>query len=211
MTTQVISFFTSQGAHASFENHRRYCASRGYAHHFVDASGIGWAHLRMLFEYQTLLRRLRAAADGDLVLLLTQDCLIVRDVACEALMADATREHFIASMDDSVIAGFQLWRNTPASRDRVERLCAAARFGASVLSESGLLRTAAPLAFTTSIEGVHAVVPAAWHIDPMWTQWRAFTVALGDIPDAPPNQPVHADLRDPLRRTHQRMSGHGPG
>ncbi|MDR5856289.1 hypothetical protein QCE42_15560, partial [Caballeronia sp. LZ050] len=200
MTTRVISFFASREAHASFENHRRYCARRAYAHEFVDASGIGWAHLRMMLKFQTLLRALRAAADGDLVLLLTQDCLIVSDIACETLMADPARDSLVVSMgdaeSDSVIGAFQLWRNTPASRALVERLCAGARFGGALASESALLRMTAPLGYMTQIDGVHAVVPAAWHIDPMWARLRVFAIALADIPDAPPNQPVHADLRD---------------
>ncbi|MEZ2352531.1 hypothetical protein [Caballeronia sp. RCC_10] len=41
-----------------------------------------------------------------------------------------------------------------------------------------------------------SVVPAAWHIDPVWTQCRAFAIALEGLPAAPPSQPVHADLRD---------------
>ncbi|WP_250535966.1 hypothetical protein [Caballeronia sp. AZ10_KS36] len=200
MTTRVISFFASRDAHASFENHRRYCAHRGYAHEFVDASGIGWTHLRMLLKFQTLLRALRAAADGDFVLLLTQDCLIVSDIACESLMSDAERDALIVSMgdaeSDAVIGAFQLWRNTPASRALAERLCAGARFGGALASESSLLRMTAPLGYMTQIDGVHAVVPAAWHIDPMWARVRVFAIALADIPDAPPNEPVHAGLRD---------------
>ncbi|WP_244817893.1 hypothetical protein [Caballeronia sp. Lep1P3] len=200
MTTKVISFFTTQGAHASFENHRRYCERRHYAHEFVDASGIGWAHLRTLLKYQTLLHALRAAAEGDLVLLVTQDCLIVRDIACEALLADAGRDQLTVSMADAdahrLLAGFQLWRNTAASREMAQRLCAGARFGGALASESDLLRMTAPLVYTASVHGVHPVVPAAWHIDPMWTQWPAFAIALADLPAAPPNQPVHADMRD---------------
>lgn len=199
MTTKLISFFAVRDAHASFENHRRYCARRGYAHEYVDASGIGWTHLRTVLKYQTLLRTLRASAEGDLVLLLTQDCLIVRDIACEALL-DAGRDHITVSMGDAetdtVIGAFQLWRNTAASREAVERLCARAKFGASAASESELLRATSPFGYMACFDGVHPVTPAAWHIDPTWTQWRAFTIALADIPDAPPNQPVHADLRD---------------
>ncbi|MDR5740831.1 MULTISPECIES: hypothetical protein [unclassified Caballeronia] len=199
MTTKLISFFATRDANASLENHRRYCASRAYTHEFVDASSIGWAHLRVLLKYQTLLRAMRAMPDGDLILLLTQDCLIVRDIACEALM-EAARDHITVSMGDAghdtVIAAFQLWRNTAASREMVERLCARARFGSTAVSESELLRSTSPFAYITRFDDVHPAVPAAWHIDPIWTQWRAFTIALADIPDAPPNQPVHADLRD---------------
>ncbi|MFM0139569.1 glycosyltransferase family protein [Caballeronia grimmiae] len=199
MTTKLISFFATRDAHASFENHRRYCASRAYMHEFVDASRIGWAHLRLLLKYQTLLRTLRAMPEGELVLLLTQDCLIVRDIACEAMM-DAGHDHITVSTgdaeSDTVIGAFQLWRNTAASREMVERLCARTKFGSTTVSESALLRTTSPFAFATRFHGVHPVVPAAWHIDPIWTEWRAFAIALEDLPAAPPNQPVHADLRD---------------
>jgi len=81
-------FFTDVNARASFENHRRYCARQGYAHEYVGASAIGWLQMRMILKYQVLLRTLRACAEGDLVLLLTQDSLLLTDIRCETLMED---------------------------------------------------------------------------------------------------------------------------
>lgn len=199
MTTRVISFFADDNARASFENHRRYCARRGYAHEYVDASAIGWSHLHMLLKYQVLLRTLRASAEGDFVLLLTQDCLLLRDIPCETLMRDESREWLVSYRDGEsvdVMAAFQLWRNTAASRERVERLCGGAKFGWALASESELLRALDPLPFNVAIDGHVPVVLAALDVSPVWSEWSAFALALADIRDAPKNQPVFADLRD---------------
>lgn len=202
MSTHVISFFAGNGAHASFENHRRYCARRSYAHEYVDTSGIGWQHLRMQRKYQMLLRTLRACAEGDLVLLLTQDCLLLRDVSCETLIANSGRDWIVMTSGDGdagyVMAAFQLWRNTAAAREQVERICQGAKFGGALASESELLRALEPLPFNVSIGGIVPVIPAALHVHPVWAEWSAFAIALEDIPDAPKNHPVFADLRDLL-------------
>ncbi|SAK81280.1 galactosyl transferase GMA12/MNN10 domain protein [Caballeronia hypogeia] len=200
MTTHVISFFADDAARASFENHRRYCARHSYAHDYVDASAVNWPHLRTLLKYQVLLRTLRDRADGDLVLLLTEDCLLLRDVPCETLMLDETRDWIVqwdgAGESRYVMAAFQLWRNTPAARERVQRICSGTKFGGALASESDLLQALEPLEFNAMIEGYFPVVLAAVHVDPVWAQWPAFALALADIPAAPKNHPVFADLRD---------------
>jgi hypothetical protein len=202
MTTHVISFFADGNAHASFENARRYCARQGYRHEYVDASAIGWPHLRMLLKYQVLLRALRASAEGDLVLLLTQDCLLLRDIPCETFMQGGSRDWIISyrdSHDVDVLAAFQLWRNTPAARECVERLCERAKFGGHALvSESELLRALDPLSFNVAINGYVPVALAALDVSPVWSEWPAFALALADIREAPRNQPVFAGLRDLL-------------
>jgi len=202
MTTHVISFFADGNAHASFENARRYCARQGYRHEYVDASAIGWPHLRMLLKYQVLLRALRTSAEGDLVLLLTQDCLLLRDIPCETFMQGGSRDWIISyrdSHDVDVMAAFQLWRNTPAARECVERLCERAKFGGHALvSESELLRALDPLSFNVAINGYVPVALAALDVSPVWSEWPAFALALADIREAPRNQPVFAGLRDLL-------------
>ncbi|SAK52065.1 galactosyl transferase GMA12/MNN10 domain protein [Caballeronia fortuita] len=201
MTTHVISFFADDSARASFENHRRYCARRAYTHDYVDTSAIGWPHLRMLLKYQTLLRKLRACADGDLVLLLTQDCLLLRDVPCETFMRDESRDWLVSYRDANctdVMAAFQLWRNTAAARERVERLCDGAKFGRALADETALLSALGPQPFNIRIEGYMPVLLAALHVSPIWTEWPAFAIAIGDQPDAPNDQPVFAGLRDLL-------------
>ncbi|WP_321795408.1 hypothetical protein [Caballeronia sp. J97] len=201
MTTHVISFFADHTARASFENHRRYCARRAYAHEYVDTSRLGWPHLRLLTKYQVLLRKLRGCAEGDLVLLLTQDCLLLRDVPCETFMQDESRDWIVSYRGGErtdVMAAFQLWRNTQAARERVERLCSGAKFGRALADESALLGALEPLPFNVMVEGYVPVVLAALHVHPIWTEWPAFALALADMPDAPKNQPVFADLRDLL-------------
>ncbi|EKS70451.1 MULTISPECIES: hypothetical protein [Caballeronia] len=199
MTTHVISFFADDTARASFENHRRYCARLAYPHEYVDTAAIGWAHLRMLLKYQVLLRKLRACAEGDLVLLITQDCLLLRDIPCETLMRGENRDWIVSYRDDDpgdVMAAFQLWRNTAAAREQVQRICEGARFGRALASEAQLLSALGPRPFTEAIEGHHPVVLAALNVSPIWAEWPAFSLALADMPDAPKNQPVFADLRD---------------
>ncbi|SAK49895.1 galactosyl transferase GMA12/MNN10 domain protein [Caballeronia temeraria] len=201
MTTHVISFFADDNARASFENHRRYCARHAYSHEYVDTSTIGWPHLRLLLKYQLLLKTLRACAEGDLVLLLTQDCLLLRDIPCETFMRDESRDWIVTYRDsarDEVMASFQLWRNTAAAREHVERICSGARFGGALASETTLLEALGPLPFSGVIEGYVPVVLAALHVHPVWAEWFAFALALADVPDAPKNQPVFADLRDLL-------------
>jgi hypothetical protein len=205
MATRVISFMADADARASFDNHRRYCAARAYRHDYVDASAPGWPHLRLLLKYQTLLRALREAPDGDLVLLLTQDCLILCDIACETLIDDSGRDSghdwLVVADSHEVFGAFQLWRNTAAAREQVQRICGGTKFGGALNSESDLLRPLDPRHFTTKIGDYHAVLPAALHVDPKWAEWPVFAAVLGDIPDAPANQPVHADFRD-LIATH---------
>jgi hypothetical protein len=197
-TTHVISFFADDSARASFDNHRRYCARHAYTHQYVDAGTIGWAHLRLLLKYQVLLRTLRERAEGDLVLLLTQDCLLLRDVPCETFMRDPGRDWIVAYDGDGidVMAAFQLWRNTAAARERVERICQGTKFGSALASESELLRALDPSPFNAMIEGNVPVVHAALDVLPVWAEWPAFALALRDLPAAPKNQPVFADLRD---------------
>ncbi|SAL36324.1 galactosyl transferase GMA12/MNN10 domain protein [Caballeronia cordobensis] len=200
MTTHVISFFADDSARASFDNHRRYCARHAYPHEYVDASAIGWPHLRMLLKYQVLLRALRERAEGDLVLLLTQDSMLLRDIPCETFMRDASRDWIVAftyvGESVEVMAAFQLWRNTAAAREQVERLCRGAKFGGALASESELLRALDPPHFNVTIEGYVPVVPAALHVSPIWADWPAFALTLEDLPDAPRNQPVFTHLRD---------------
>ncbi|KXV03054.1 hypothetical protein CR51_19110 [Caballeronia megalochromosomata] len=201
MTTHVISFFADDNARASFENHRRYCARQRYAHEYVDTSSIGWPHLRMVLKYQVLLRALRACAEGDLVLLLTQDCMLLRDIPCETFMRDEGRDWIVSHRDGSasdVMAAFQLWRNTSGARERVERICAGAKFGGALASEANLLSTLEARPFNLAVEGYVPVVHAALDVAPVWAEWPAFALALADLPSAPRNQPVFADLRDLL-------------
>ncbi|WP_250512639.1 hypothetical protein [Caballeronia sp. INDeC2] len=200
MTTHVISFFTDDNARASFENHRRYCARQGYAHEYVDASAIGWLQMRMILKYQVLLRTLRACAEGDLVLLLTQDSLLLTDIRCETLMEDR-RSDWVVALDregdsDYVMASFQVWRNSSAARDRVKRLCDGPKLGRAPASESDLLRILEPEPFCLSYGGRLAVAPAGLHASLSWTEWPIFALALVDLPEAPKNHPVFAKLRD---------------
>jgi hypothetical protein len=200
MATHVISCFSDDRARASFENHRRYCARQSYSHHYVDASMIAWPHLRMLFKYQILLRTLRACAEGDLVLMLSQDCLILRNIPCETLMQDAARDWIVTTTGDNewdfVMAGFQLWRNTAASREQIERICRGTKFGGALASESALLKELNPNHYLSQIEGCFAVGVAGLDIDPKWTEWPVFSIVLRDIPAAPKNHPVNGNLRD---------------
>jgi hypothetical protein len=200
MTTRVISFFADDGAGASLHNHRRYSARQGYVHEYVDASAIGWSHQRMQMKYQVLLRALRASDEGELVLLLTQDCVLVREIACETLMQDPQRDWLLIctghAETDFVLAGFQLWRNTAAARAKVERICADARFGIRFASECELLRPLGPEYFMMQIAGCHPVAIAALHIEPKWVDWPVFAFVLADLREATPNEPVFAGLRD---------------
>ncbi|SAK42444.1 galactosyl transferase GMA12/MNN10 domain protein [Caballeronia temeraria] len=101
MATRVISFFADDSARASLLNHRRYCERQGYTHEYVDASAIGWPQLRILMKLQVLRRALRACAEGDLVLLLTQDCLLKGDIRCETLMENRKSDWIAALNNES--------------------------------------------------------------------------------------------------------------
>lgn len=200
MATHVISFFADSHAYASLENHRRYCARQGYTHEYVDASAIGWPQLRMILKYQVLLRTLRACAEGDFVLLLTQDALLLSDIRCETLMQGRAADWIVAldspGNSDYVIASFQLWRNTSAARDRVKRLCEGPKLGRAPVSESDLLRLLEPEPFNMAYGGRLAVAPAGLHASLSWVEYPILAVALVDLPEAPTNYPVFSTLRD---------------
>lgn len=199
MTTHVISFFADDHARASLENHRRYCMRQGYRHEYVDASTIGWLQLRMILKYQVLLRRLRACAEGDLVLLLTQDALLISDIRCETLMQHRSSDWIVAldspGDSDYVMASFQLWRNTSAARDRVNLLCDGPKLGRAPVSESDLLRSLEPEPFNLSYGGYLAVAPAGLHASLSWLEYPILALALVDLPEAPRNYPVFTPLR----------------
>ncbi|GGD54424.1 hypothetical protein [Caballeronia grimmiae] len=202
MTTHVISFFADDNARASLENHRRYCARNGYQHEFVDASAIGWPQLRMILKYQVLLRTLRACAEGDLVLLLTQDALLIGDIRCESLM-QYRRSDWVVALDAPgdaayVMASFQLWRNTEAARDRAKLLSDGPKLGRPPVSESDLLRLLEPEPFNVGYGGLLAVAPAGLHASLSWLEWPILALALVDLPEAPRNYPVFTKLRDLL-------------
>ncbi|KAK42421.1 hypothetical protein BG58_03690, partial [Caballeronia jiangsuensis] len=154
MTTHVISFFADDSARASLQNHRLYCERQGYTHEYVDASAIGWPQLRMIMKYQVLLRALRACAEGDLVLLLTQDCLLKDDIRCEVLM-EGRESDWIAALDsDYVMASFQLWRNTVVSRALASYLFGGTKLCYETpLSESDLLTLLKPEPFDCEYNG----------------------------------------------------------
>ncbi|SAK66402.1 galactosyl transferase GMA12/MNN10 domain protein [Caballeronia fortuita] len=198
MATHVISFFADDSARASLQNHHLYCERQGYTHEYVDASAIAWPQLRMIMKYQVLLRAVRACAEGDLILLLTQDCLLQSDIRCQTLM-DARNADWIVSLDsDYVMASFQLWRNTAAARECVKRLCDNSKLGRGPVSESDLLLLLKPEPFYLQYEEIIAVAPAGLHASLAWLECRVLALALVDLPEAPRNYPVCAKLRDLL-------------
>jgi len=199
MTTHVISFFADDSARASLQNHRLYCERQGYTHEYVDASAIGWPQLRMIMKYQVLLRALRACAEGDLVLLLTQDCLLKDDIRCEVLM-EGRESDWIAALDsDYVMASFQLWRNTIVSRALASYLFGGTKLCYETpLSESDLLTLLKPEPFDCEYNGQLAVSPVALDTSMFWVDVPVLALALVDLSVAPRNYPVCTKLRDLL-------------
>jgi hypothetical protein len=59
-----------------------------------------------------------------------------------------------------------------------------------------LLKELDPSHYLTRIDDCHPVAVAGLDIDPKWAEWPVFSIVLRDIPDAPRNHPVNANLRD---------------
>ncbi|OLL30760.1 galactosyl transferase GMA12/MNN10 domain protein [Burkholderia sp. SRS-W-2-2016] len=182
----VLSHFY-RDAPASLANHRYYAASRGYRHEWVDASAMtDRLQLRCLYRYEVLLGTLRRAADGELVLLLSEDAAIVEPVALDTLMQG--RDWLLVTIGAHPLpqVDVQIWRNTAAVRERVLQLVKRCRLGGAALeSEAELFAQFDTHHYMQTIDGVCPVMQTGFNFDPAWSRLPTFAVSIDDATDDP--------------------------
>jgi hypothetical protein len=182
----VLSYFRRPAA-PSLANHARYADALGYRHVAVDASA---AHdnlqLLLLDKFETLLGLLRAAPEGAIFLVLSENAAILEPASLEALLAD--RDWLLArtSNQPAPQTDIQIWRNTEATRRLVVEQVQRCKFaGERIEAETDLFSGLALPEAQSLVAGLHTVLPTGYNFDPMWAREPTFAVSIGDIPLAP--------------------------
>ena len=195
----VLSHFRRPAA-ASLDNHREYARRLKYRHTYNDATQITDRRpLCFFYKYEWLLDTLRHASEGESVLLLSEDALIVDPVPLERLIEErdwllsCTSSHALPQID------VQIWRNTPAGRAALEQVVVRARLGGEPLaSEAALFAGIETLHRLTLINGICPVMGAGYNYDPVWSRVPTFSISIDDAPDIPENKGVTPRFRDVL-------------
>ncbi|MGH8783101.1 galactosyl transferase GMA12/MNN10 domain protein [Paraburkholderia sp.] len=202
----VLSHFR-RTAPASLHNHRYYARRLGYRHDYNDATAVTDRRpLCLLYKYEWLLHTLRRAAEGESVLLLSEDAAIVRVIPLERVLGD--RNWLLARTSGHVLPQIdvQIWRNTPAGRAAVEAVVRRCRLGGEpVDSEAALFEGLETVHYQSLIDGVCPVMGAGYNYDPVWSRVPTFSISIDDAPEMPSNKGVTPRFRDILV-TH--VNGH---
>ncbi|MCX4159624.1 MULTISPECIES: hypothetical protein [Paraburkholderia] len=155
--------------------------------------------LRLFYKCEALLGTLRAADEGTLILLLSEDAAILEPLPLDKLMAARdyllvrTATHAFPQVD------VQIWRNTVAVRDIICRIVDLCRVDAAPLaSEADLFADLESSHSSEPINGVCAVGSAASNFDPVWNRTPTFSISIDDAADFPRRKDVSARYRDIL-------------
>lgn len=181
----VLSFFTGHAPEVR-ANHAWYAETQGYRHVFIDASaGPRNVQVRALHRYEALLDLLDNRPDDTLVLLLSEDALIVEPCSLDRLMKD--RDALLVGVErDRPQADVQFWRNTPDTKASLYRIMQRCKLGGERLDDA-----VTPLdrelvhPWYVPIDGVNAVMHTGPNIDPYWSRTETFAISLADLHDPP--------------------------
>jgi hypothetical protein len=182
----VLSYFCGP-AQPSLENHRHYARRYGYWHEVVDVWALHEsAQLRMLYKYETLLHTLRKASPGQLVVLLTENAAVVDPMPLDAVMEGRDWLLVRTWAHDFPQTNVQVWRNTEAVRERIQRIAARCRLGnEEPPAEVELFGEFTTLHFHDV--GCHAevtpVLPCGYSMDPVWARTPTFAISIDGEPD----------------------------
>jgi hypothetical protein len=136
--TICVSFMSADEP-AAIRNHQIYCNNLAYDHRIVRAHNIQSEQHCRLFQFETLLHFLVSVPENDLVALMTEDCVVINTIPLHAICQG--RDHLLPLVDgvdkptQEPSDAFQLWRNTPDSRDLLRGLIAKAKVGATSLGK----------------------------------------------------------------------------
>ncbi|MGK8200714.1 galactosyl transferase GMA12/MNN10 domain protein [Burkholderia cepacia] len=177
----VLSFFTERAPEVR-ANHAWYAETRGYRHVFVDASaGPRGAQIRTLHRYEALLHVLDDCPNDEVVLLLSEDAIIVEPCALDRLMTD--RDALLIGVErDRPQADVQFWRNTPDTKARLYRIMQRCKLGGERFDDAAAPLDGEPVhPWHTPIDGVNVVMHTGPNIDPYWSRTETFAISLGEL------------------------------
>ncbi|SAK39091.1 galactosyl transferase GMA12/MNN10 domain protein [Caballeronia temeraria] len=202
MATTVVTL-TFSSAPASIANHRNYARIRGYRHIVIDASqSFSDPQGQWLYKYETLLDCLNQAAPDEIIMLLSENAIVVEPLKVEDLLGaqDALLVHIGQHMKQ---LDCQFWRSTEPVRALVLRIVMMCNYGQPVRKTELELFEGLPWTpFTQLFNGHVVVMPAGSTIAPLWTTNPCFLLVVGEPPfgpasDAPPMR-VIGRFRDAL-------------
>ncbi|GAB6852847.1 hypothetical protein JCM10599A_66510 [Paraburkholderia kururiensis] len=195
----MVVTYLVEHAPASVANHRNYAFAHGYPHTVIDMSqGPRGPQLQALNRYECLLAALGRVAAGGLVLLLDENAAIVHPVALPALM-DGRDCLLVATSAPAPQPGFQVWRNTPQSRERVATLIGQCRLGGPAFAgEAPLLAGLPALRWHDTIGEICALMHTGPNVDPRWSIVPTFAVCLEAGSHSPPELGIVPRFRHAL-------------
>ncbi|WP_175892796.1 galactosyl transferase GMA12/MNN10 domain protein [Burkholderia cepacia] len=177
----VLSFFAERAPEV-FANHAWYAETHGYRHVFVDASsGPRGARVRTLHRYESLLHTLDGCPEGGVVLLLSEDAIVVGPCELDRLMAG--RDSLLVGVEsDRPQTDVQFWRNTPGTRARLYQIMRRCRLGGEPFVDVATLLDDEPVhPWHARIDDLYAVMHTGPNIDPYWSRVETFAISLGDL------------------------------
>lgn len=172
-----------------FRNHAHYCGMHAYPHRWAEHRG-GLQHpsLTLAHKYGLILQHLRQLDEGDWLLFLDADSVVLRPLPVESLLGE--REMLVIdgpslnSADTRVMPNMFVFRNTPRCRELLDTLLAEngrAISETAATQEDAVLRTGqvSPVAAT---EAGHYINLSwrfiGWHQPGV----QSFVIHLGSLP-----------------------------
>jgi hypothetical protein len=202
MSHRVISLLF-HGSERAIENHRNYARTHGYRHRVIDASDIYTnAPAQWLFKYEALLRELNDAQAGEIVLLLSENALIVESVPLEIVLG--SRDWLLTRvLERRPQADVQLWRNTERVRGQLLHVVHRCRFGCDLPAvETELLDMFESTDYSASVRdeagALYPVLLANGPLEPVWLKARVFALSIQESPTDLQHASVHPRLREAL-------------
>jgi len=184
----VISFIAG-AANRAVANHASYAAAFRYHHQVVRyEGGARGDRLYTLHKYECLLELMQRGSERDIILLLAERVAIVNHAPVDQFISD--RDYlFVAVCGAEPMTGFQVWRNTLASRAIVTELAARCRLGGVVfLGEAKLLSQFESIPWHSTVAGLYVAMHTAPNVEPRWSAVPTFAVCAEDAADGPVEQ-----------------------
>ncbi|WP_321804251.1 galactosyl transferase GMA12/MNN10 domain protein [Burkholderia sp. BCC1988] len=181
----VLSFLYESAPHAH-TNHARYARKHGYRHEIVDAqSGPRGKQVHALHKYERLRDLLQRSPEAHLVLVLTENAVIVHPVPLDLMIGD--RDHLlIATTAKAPQCNVQIWRNTEASRHRVGEMVTQCHLGGQPFEdESALLAHLQYVPWHATVDGTCVTMHTGPNIDPRWTVVPTFAISIEENAHSP--------------------------
>ncbi|KAB0644823.1 galactosyl transferase GMA12/MNN10 domain protein [Burkholderia latens] len=194
----VLSFFRESSPHAG-ANHARYASEHGYRHEILDTrDGPRGKQVQALHKYEYLLNMLNGAPEGHVVLVLTENAVIVRPLPLNSMIDD--RDYLlIATTEGRPQGSVQIWRNTAVTRQRISEIAAHCRLGGQPFpGESALLAQLDYVSWHAAVDGTYVAMYTGPNIDPRWSVVPTFAISIEEEAHAPVEMGVVPRFRDTL-------------